>query len=138
VFVHPPLPGLEFHHAGVACDDLDLDESLFCALGYRRERPECVDPIQGVRARFLVGGGPRIELVCSLEGRGVLSDWLRKGTKFYHVAYEVDDLQSAAPAFEALGAKLVVEPVPGAAFGMRLLCFYMLPNLVLVELISRS
>ena len=132
-----PVDGLSFHHLGVACSDLDDDEAIFAALGYHLECPECVDEIQGVRARFLVGNGPRIELVSNLEGRTVLSEWLKKGTKFFHVAYEVDDLDETSAALQQLGAKQVVAPVPGAAFEMRRLCFHVLPNMMLVETISK-
>lgn len=133
----PFIETSSFHHTGVACRDLDAEEALFAALGYVRERDEVVDELQGVRARFLVGGGPRVELLCNLEGRGTLSDWIRKGVKFYHVAYEVDDIETATAQLAAAGGKRIVEPMPGIAFGMRPLCFVMLPNMVLIELISR-
>ena len=126
-----------FHHVGVASRDLDADEAAFAALGYAREREECVDTIQGVRARFLVGPGPRIEIVQDLETGGRVGDFAKRGVKMYHMAYEVDDLEEAGRRLAASGAKRVTEPVPGSAFGMRLLCFYMLPTMVLVELISR-
>lgn len=85
----------------------------------------------------MVGGGPRIELLCNLPGRGTLSDLIEKGFKLYHIAYEVDDLEKATESLTAIGGKRIAEPVPGIAFGMRPLCFVMLPNMVLIELISR-
>jgi methylmalonyl-CoA/ethylmalonyl-CoA epimerase len=135
--VTPFIETAAFHHIGVACRDLDAEEGLFAALGYVRERDEVIDELQGVRARFMVGGGPRVELLSNLGDRGALSDYLRKGVKFYHVAYEVDDLDRATAQLAAAGGKRIVEPLPGIAFGMRPLCFVMLPNLVLIELISR-
>ena len=131
------MAGFAFHHVGVACRELDHDEGLFRALGYKREGPDWDDEIQGVRARFLTGAGPRIELVCNLEGRSVLTSVLKSGTKFYHVAYEVADLDGASATLASLGGKQVAGPMPGIAFGMRVLCFFMMPNLMLVELISR-
>jgi|SRR5579884_796885 len=129
---------MTFHHVGVASRDLDADERAFAALGYALEREECVDAIQGVRARFLVGPGPRVELVTDLEAGGRVADFAKRGIKMYHFAYEVDDLEAAGRTLAAGGAKLVAEPVPGSAFGNRLLCFYMLPTMVLIELISKS
>lgn len=127
-----------FHHIGVACRDLDFEEMLFAALGYVRERGDVVDELQGVRARFMVGGGPRVELLCNLHERGTLSDWIEKGVKLYHVAYEVDNLEQATEQLTVAGGKRIVEPVPAIAFGMRKLCFVMLPNMLLIELISRT
>jgi len=129
--------GAAFHHVGIACSDLDTDEAFFAALGYRREREDIDDEIQGVKARFMVGDGPRIELVCNLEGRTVLSEFLRKGVKLYHVAYEVDDLDVAGEKLAALGARQIGSVVPGIAFGMRKLVFFILPSTMLVEVISR-
>lgn len=131
------VEGLAFHHVGVACRDLDAEEQLFALLGYEREGPDFLDPIQGVHGRFLIGGGPRLELLRNQEGRGVLSTWLKNRTKFYHLAYETDSLAAAGAGLAQRGAKQVVAPVPAVAFGMRKITFYMLPNLALIELISR-
>ncbi|MBC5827009.1 MAG: VOC family protein [Candidatus Eremiobacteraeota bacterium] len=131
------LEGLSFHHIGVACRDLDTEERAFATLGYRRETPEFFDPIQGIRGRFLVGGGPQLELLRNNTEPGVLSIWLKKGVRFYHLAYETNDLIRQASALVQLGAKEVTAPVPAVAYGGRLICFHMLPNLTLVELISR-
>jgi methylmalonyl-CoA/ethylmalonyl-CoA epimerase len=136
--VNPAQLGFGFHHIGIACSDLDADERAFAALGYARERDECVDTIQSVRARFLVGPGPRIELVCDLDPGGHVSELAKRGVKMYHVAYEVDDLDEAERRLAQHGAKLIVGRAPGAAFGMRIICFYALPNMTLIELISRA
>lgn len=125
-----------FHHVGVACRDLDLEASRFALLGYRREGPDFEDPIQGVRGRFLIGGGPRMELLVSTGPGGVLAPWLKTGQKMYHLAYEVSDIVSACAALAGAGAKTVVPPVPAVAFGGRRISFLMLPNMLLVELIE--
>ncbi|MBD5655525.1 MAG: VOC family protein [Candidatus Eremiobacteraeota bacterium] len=131
-----PIAGLTFHHVGVACRNLDAEERTFALLGYRLERPEFFDPIQGVHGRFVTGGGPRLELLRNDTEPGVLTPWLKKGVRFYHVAYEVDDLAAAAATLLTAGTKALMEPVPAVAFGGRPICFYMLPNLSLVELIG--
>jgi|SRR5271165_3439144 len=127
-----------FHHLGVACRELDGEERAFASLGYRREAADFYDPIQGVHGRFLIGGGPRLELLRNHTEPGVLSAWLRKGVRFYHVAYEVDDIERHAAMLAAAGAKQVVAPVPAVAFGGRLISFQMLPNVTLLELINRT
>ena len=127
---------LGFHHVGLACTDLDAEERVFAALGYVREGPDFEDPAQGVRGRFLVGAGPRLELLSELPTGTVLGPWLRKGVKMYHVAYEAADLAAADIAVTGLGAKRVVAPVPAVAFGGRCIAFYMMPNGFLLELIE--
>ena len=39
---------LNFHHVGVACQDLDLETRRFAALPYAQEERDFSDSIQGV------------------------------------------------------------------------------------------
>ena len=102
------LIGLEFHHVGVACLDLDREEERFALLGYRREGQDFHDPIQGVSGRFLVGGGPRVELLVPDTVNGVLEPWLKSGKKLYHLAYETFDIGDSCAKLIKAGSKVVV------------------------------
>jgi methylmalonyl-CoA/ethylmalonyl-CoA epimerase len=126
-----------FHHIGVACRDLNFEAEKFAILGYIPEGGIFCDPIQGVEGMFLVGGGPRLEILKPLSSKGVLTPWLKSGTKLYHLAYSVgDDMQSEIEKFRRVGAKVVVQPVNAIAFSGAKICFLMLPNMLLVELIG--
>ena len=127
-----------FHHVGVACHDLDSESKHFSLLGYTQESPDFTDPAQGVSGRFLVGGGPRMELLKSLPGKGTLTPWLKSGIKLYHLAYETPDISNAIEHYRREGAKLIVSPVPAVAFSGRLIAFLMLPNMLLIELIENE
>ncbi len=131
------LSDAEFHHIGVACKDFDQEQGKFAALGYQPEAPDVHDPVQRVHVRFLIGGGPRIELVRSDGQPGPLGAWLKSGIKLYHLAYVVKDLPAAIESLLSQGARVVVPPVPAAAFDGRCISFVMLPNLLLVELIAQ-
>ncbi|MFO1487496.1 MAG: VOC family protein [Verrucomicrobiota bacterium] len=126
-----------FHHIGVACRDLESETRRFAALGYTVEGPDFTDPIQGVSGRFLVGGGPRLELLIPLSTEGVLAPWLKTGAKLYHLAYLVPDFDGEMTRLRGQGAKVVVPPVPAVAFANRRITFLMLPNMMLVELIAQ-
>jgi len=130
------VPGLVFHHVGVACRDFGVEERAFAALGYEREGNDFVDPIQGIHGRFLVGTGPRLELLREQVEGTTLTPWLRKGITLYHLAFEAADLADAMARLIALGAKVVTGPVPAVAFGGRDIAFFMLPNRQMIELIS--
>ena len=132
------MTGATFHHIGIASTDFDADQLALACLDYSPERADVSDELQGVQARFLVGGGPRIELLRDLAGRSAIAQFARKGAPMHHLAYEVDDLQRAAEQLDALGAKQVAAPLPAVGFNMRQICFWMLPNVVLIELISRT
>ena len=136
----PLGPGLEFHHVGVACLDIDAEFERLRPLGYRVEGEAFEDPLQGVRGVFLTGQSPRLELLQSLEGtpRGVLSPWLERGAKLYHLAYVAEGLQHWIDRFRGERAKLVAPPMPAVAFGGRDIAFVMLRSGVLVELVARG
>jgi methylmalonyl-CoA/ethylmalonyl-CoA epimerase len=125
-----------FHHIGVACNSLDREAEGFKHLRYMPEGPDFEDPIQGIQGRFLVGQGPRVELLSPLRPGGVLDPWLRRGAKMYHLAYLVADLPLELARLQATGARLVAVPVPAVAFGGRAIAFLMLPNMMLVEFIQ--
>lgn len=128
---------LTFHHLGVACKDLEADTRVLTAMSYRQEGDDFADSIQGIRGRFLVGPGPRLELLVPLGESQVLAPWLKSGVKIYHQAFELEELEAGIADFARSKGKLVVRPVPAVAFGGRRICFVMMPNLMLVELIER-
>jgi methylmalonyl-CoA/ethylmalonyl-CoA epimerase len=130
--------GFSFHHIGVATRDLDAVERTYGPFGYRRERPDFFDPVQGVHGRFIVGGGPRLELLQNDSEPGALTPYLKRGTSYYHLGYEVDDLERARGLLAAAGAKHLTGPLPAVAFGGRTVYFYVLPNASLIELIGPS
>jgi methylmalonyl-CoA/ethylmalonyl-CoA epimerase len=134
----PEPPSLVFHHFGVACRDLDRESRSYALLGYHPEADDFEDDVQGVRGRFLVGGGPRMELLVSLPGRDVLEPWLAAGNRIYHQAFTTSDLDAAHRALCAAGGRTVVAPVPATAFQGRRICFVMLRTMSLVELIDSA
>lgn len=129
---------LEFHHIGVACSDLERETAVFEMLGYEREGADFEDPRQGIRGRFVVGTGPRMELLEPLGDAQTLEPWLRVNTKMYHQAFQVSDMESGIEVLRARRARVVVPPVPAVAFGGRSIAFLILPTMMLVELIERT
>jgi methylmalonyl-CoA/ethylmalonyl-CoA epimerase len=58
--------------------------------------------------------------------------------RIYHQAFEVDNLHDSVAALETAGARLVSPPIPAVAFQGRKVCFLMMRNLMLVELIEAA
>jgi len=129
---------LVFHHVGVACTDLDAENRRLALLGYHAEGEDFADPVQGVRGRFLVGPGPRLELLAPLgaSAGGILEPWLRAKTKLYHLAFTLAEIQAAIEHLVTQRCRLLTGPVPAVAFGGRPIAFLMLPNMLLIELIE--
>jgi len=100
---------LRFHHVGVACRDLEREAIALAALGYHAECDDFRDLRQGIEGRFVIGPGPRLELLTETEGSHVLEPWLTKGVKLYHQGYEVSDLDLQVEQLISAGA-IVVSP----------------------------
>ena len=135
----PQLPaGYEFHHIGYATSSIERERNLFEFIGYRVEGVPFTDERQGVTGCFMVGPGPRIELLENLPGSDTLTPWLDAGIKLYHFAYQVDDIDSAMDWARSQRARVVVQPVPAVAFGGRLIAFVMFRNGLMLEFISKT
>jgi methylmalonyl-CoA/ethylmalonyl-CoA epimerase len=126
-----------FHHLGVACRDLDRESLPWLALGYRVESQVFEDPIQGVKGQFLVGPGPRLELLASLAPDQPVASMVRRGITLYHQGYETPLFDQTVAALSEANNKLVKGPVPAVAFGGRQIAFFVLPNMNIVEIIEK-
>ena len=127
----------EFHHIGVASRDFEKDLAAFTFLGYARSSAVFEDEEQGIRGLFLEAKGqPRLELLSDLEGRATVSPILESGNKMYHFGYCVSDIEKALEVFIKGKAKLISPLKPSTYFGKRI-CFLLMPNLYMVELIEK-
>lgn len=134
-----PLPSSwSFHHLGVACRNIEGEASAWLELGYRQEGSFFIDETQGIKGIFLLGMGPRLELLEDLPGRQTIAPWLEKGVKIYHAAFEVEEIEKEIDEIVRKRARVVVPPVPAVAFDNRRVCFIMLKNLALIELIESA
>ena len=129
--------GYEFHHVGYATTSLAREREFFSFLGYVQEGEEFIDPIQGVAGCFMVGLGPRVELLENLPAAHTLEPWLAAGIKMYHFAYVVNDIDEALSWARNFRARVVVAPVPAVAFGGRRICFVMFRNGQMIEFIEK-
>ncbi|MFQ5644464.1 MAG: VOC family protein [Thiogranum sp.] len=127
---------MEFHHIGIACTDIEKETRYHALLGYSAESSDFIDQAQGVRGRFLTGGGPRLELLSPLDGSNTLAPWIEAGTRMYHQAYTTCDIDRKVEELQSQRARLMVAPIPAVAFGGRRICFLMLPTMSLIELIQ--
>ena len=130
------MHNLKLHHIGVATRSIARELPVFQALGYQKCSEAFVDPGQKIRGLFIAAPNqPMLELLENTEASGPLDSCLKNGIKFYHFSYVVEAIE---PVLEALvreqRAKVVV-PVTTAVYFQRI-CFVMLPNMMLIELVE--
>jgi methylmalonyl-CoA/ethylmalonyl-CoA epimerase len=127
---------MHFHHVGMACRKIAAELSELALVGYSLEGPQIEDPIQQVRIQFVTGGGPRLELIEPASAQSPVHGVLKRGSKFYHLAYEVDQLETAVDYFASRKFFPIAPPAPATAFGMRRIVFLTSETFTLIELIE--
>ena len=127
----------KFHHLGLACADLDREARPWLDLGYRNEAQDFEDPIQKVRGRFLIGPGPRLELLTPLSVDSPITAMIQRGVRIYHQAFEAPTFDETIATLRAANYKLVAGPVPAVAFEDRRIAFLVVPNLNVIEIIEK-
>lgn len=126
----------EFHHIGVATKSLEKEIFSYSLQGYSRESTIFEDPQQGIRGVFLTAKDqPRLELLENLPGSTTLDLYLKSNTKMYHSAYVVEHIEKAIEVLLNCRAKMISPLKESVYFGKRI-CFLMLPNMQLVELVE--
>ena len=97
-------------HVGVAVEDLDSSLGLYRdALALPLEHREVVEE-QGVEAVLLGVGDSHVELLAPLGEDTPVGKFLAKrGAGLHHVAYGVDDIDSALAAVRSAGLRLIDE-----------------------------
>ena len=130
------LDTLQFHHIGVAAQNIAKEVPSYQILGYKCEEEFFEDPQQGIRGLFLrADDAPTLEVLENLEGSHTLDSWLNRGQKFYHVAYCVEDIEAVLEALKKEHAR-VISPLKESTYFHKKICFLMLPNRQIVELIE--
>jgi len=127
-----------FHHVGLACRSIAEETQIISALGYASEGAAVEDPIQKVRVQFFAGAGPRVELIEPTASDSPVAGILKRGTKFYHVAYEVENVDQAVRDLEGASFRALGPAAPAKAFGMRRIVFMMSATGTVIELIAAS
>src|SRR5438105_4817688 len=96
-----------FSHIGIAVDDMDEAIRRWCALGATKTGEETLEPMR-LHVVFLDLGGATLELIASLTPDTSIGKFLAKrGPGLHHVAFEVEDIETALRNAEAAGMKLV-------------------------------
>ncbi len=129
------MNNLKLHHIGVATRNIKKEFEVFKVIGYRQTSDIFIDEIQKIKGIFIEAQNqPRLELLENLHNEGPLTSYLKKGNKFYHFAYETENIEKDFYEFVSLGAIPVVKITNATYF--KKICFFMMKNMMLVELVE--
>lgn len=127
--------GMRFHHAGIACSDMDAAirdaEALY---GVKRRSDVIFDPEQNAHLCLIeTATGMALELIAGQQ----VSGFVKRGITCYHHCHEVSDLEQEIARLSAAGATLVSSPRPAILFGGRRVAFLM-TRLGMIELLEEA
>jgi methylmalonyl-CoA epimerase len=104
----------KINHIGIAVKDLEASKQFYEeSLGLTVEHEETLGEM---KIAFVPIGEVNVELIQSTTEEGVIAKFIaKKGEGIHHIAYHVDDIDSALEKLKDQGIKLVDEkPRPGA------------------------
>ncbi len=132
------LPGLRFHHFGLAVRAPEATFRYLAALGYT-DGNRVFDPIQRVNLAMRHHAAmPDVEVIWPGEEPSPVDRLLKsQDSAIYHVCYEVADPEAAIALIEeaGLGVVCVSDPEPAPLFDGREVSFYSVEDFGLIELL---
>ena len=126
---------MRLHHIGVACRDISGE---IAAISRLHEVMECTgilfDKAQNADLALLtLKDGTRIELI----GGPAVDTLLKRNITYYHLCFEVADIDSEIDRLTKEGAKLLSPPTPAVLFGGRKVAFLHV-SYGIIELLSQN
>ncbi|QHT63422.1 hypothetical protein GXP70_28030 [Paenibacillus lycopersici] len=123
-------PSAKLHHIGLAVNQIDSQ--------YLDQEEITEDPIQRVKVGFVSIADASIELIQPLNDQSPIHNSLKKGNKFVHLCFEVDDIHESLSCAESHQFKVIQQPVPAAAFANRKIAWVYHREWGLFELLERD
>ncbi|MBB6371651.1 VOC family protein [Chryseobacterium shigense] len=125
---------MKFHHVGVACKDIQAElQNIRKLHKIIEETPVVFDENQQAELCMItVEDGLNIELV---SGKPV-QNLLKKNISYYHICYEVDDIDQSIENLIEHGGMLISPPKEAILFNNRKVAFLML-SYGIVELLNK-
>jgi methylmalonyl-CoA/ethylmalonyl-CoA epimerase len=130
---------IKFHHYGLALktfkDAIRFHENLGYSCG-----KEVFDELQNVMLLLCTSNTfPTVELVKPVDETSPISNYLNKNNEMiYHICYEIDTIKISINEFFAQNRFICMsKPKPAILFNNRLVSFYYLNNVGLIEILEK-
>ena len=98
-----------------------------------------IDPLQNVELVLCTSKiYPAVELVKPINKKSPITNYLNKNNEMiYHICYELDDIQELEILFSKNRAICVSKPKPAILFDNRLVSFYYIRDVGLIEILQK-
>lgn len=124
---------MKIHHIGIACEDIDTAlEEYAKHFPIKSRTGKVVDPLQNATVELVeTDTNLNVEFI---EGEKI-STLVQKGVTYYHLCYEVENLDATIKQMSENGAMVVAPPQPARLFNQRRVAF-LFTSSGLVELLE--
>lgn len=131
------LESLQFHHIGVATNDIEATASVYEQGGYHRSS-SIFDPVQNVNICWLTREGyPAVELLAPVNEKSPVNKTLEKnGVTPYHTCWIVPNIEEAARQLRKQRYVMVSKPAEAVAFRGARVAFFFNKAVGLIELVE--
>ncbi len=114
-----PFQYLQVHHSGIVVNDLDAAAEKYAALGFSDGDRFAVES-QGIEAITFHCGDGYVELISPTDPEGAIARYVAKrGEGVHHIAYRVDDIDTALAELATRGVRLIDTTARIGAHGWR-------------------
>jgi methylmalonyl-CoA/ethylmalonyl-CoA epimerase len=127
---------MNFHHIGIACGNIKEEISKISRIHNVLEISDIFyDREQDAELCMItIDGGLKMELISGKQ----VEAFIKKRLTYYHLCYEVDDINSEIERLENEGAFLISAPKPAILFDNREVAFLNVPYGIIEILSSRK
>ncbi len=130
---------IKFHHYGLVLNTFEDAIRFHENLGYSCGK-EIFDELQNVMLLLFTSSiFPTVELVKPVDGTSPINNYLKKNNEMiYHTCYEIDTTKISINEFFAQNRFICVsKPKPAILFNNRLVSFYYLNSVGLIEILEK-
>jgi len=134
------MENINFHHYGLALKDFNNAIKFHANLGYQCSEI-IFDSLQNVELVLCTSDNfPTVELVKPYNSNSPISNYLKKNNEMiYHVCYEINNYEEdLIRIFGENRAICVSTPKPAILFENRLVSFYYITDVGLIELLQQK
>lgn len=112
---------MKLHHIGIACKNIDEEiESISKIHHVIKQSPKLFDEAQNAELVLLtLADGTHIELISGKQ----VEAFVKKNITYYHLCFEVDDINAEIERLVKDRAYLISPPKPAVLFNSRLVAF---------------
>lgn len=130
---------MRIHHIGYLVKNLKKAKESFISIGFSVKKETVYDQNQDVNALFVEKDGYIIELVSPNSTQSAVAHLIKTYKNSpYHICYESENFDDDIKSLAGKGFMSIDRPVPAPAFDGRRICFFMSPQIGMIELLERG